>query len=146
MAYLEPMTHPQAFQDIAENLSFLDDWEDRYRYIIELGQALPPLEEAEKNAETRVHGCVSQVWLVSGHDGDRLTYRGESDAMIVRGLVAILVALYSGRPATEIAGIDAIQIFDELHLREHLTTQRSNGLVAMVNRIRSEARAVAAAA
>ena len=139
------MTHPQAFQDIAENLSYLDDWEDRYRYIIELGQALPPLEEAEKNPETRVHGCVSQVWLVSNHNGAHLTYRGESDAMIVRGLVAILVALYSGRPASEIADIDAIQIFDELHLREHLTTQRSNGLVAMVNRIRSEAKALAAA-
>jgi cysteine desulfuration protein SufE len=140
------MTHPQAFQDIAGNLSYLDDWEDRYRYIIELGQALPPLEEAEKNAETRVHGCVSQVWLVSNHDGAHLVYRGESDAMIVRGLVAILIALYSGRPANEIAGIDAIQIFDELHLREHLTTQRSNGLVAMVNRIRAEAKALAAAA
>jgi len=140
------MIHPQAFQDIAENLSYLDDWEDRYRYIIELGQALPPLEEAEKNAETRVHGCVSQVWLVSNHDGAHLIYRGESDAMIVRGLVAILVALYSGRPATEIAGIDAIQIFDGLQLREHLTTQRSNGLVAMVNRIRTEAKALAAAA
>lgn len=138
------MTHPQAFQDIAENLSYLDDWEDRYRYIIELGQALPPLEDAEKNAETRVHGCVSQVWLVSNHNGAHLTYRGESDAMIVRGLVAILVALYSGRPASEIADIDAIHIFDELHLREHLTTQRSNGLVAMVNRIRTEAKALAA--
>lgn len=146
MTYLEGMSHPQAFQDIAENLSYLDDWEDRYRYIIELGQALPPLEDAEKNAETRVHGCVSQVWLVSNHDGAHLTYRGESDAMIVRGLVAILVALYSGRPASEIAEIDAIQIFDELHLREHLTTQRSNGLVAMVNRIRAEARALVAAA
>jgi len=139
------MIHPQAFLDIAENLSFLDDWEDRYRYIIELGQALPPLEEAEKNAETRVHGCVSQVWLVSNHDGANLVYRGESDAMIVRGLVAILVALYSGRPAREIAETDAIQVFDELHLREHLTTQRSNGLVAMVNRIRAEAKALAAA-
>lgn len=138
------MTHPQAFTDIAENLSFLDDWEDRYRYIIELGQALPPLAEAEKSAENKVHGCVSQVWLVSQRDGARLSYRGESDAMIVRGLVAILVALYSGRPAAEIAQTDAIAIFDELGLREHLTTQRSNGLVAMVNRIRGEAKALAA--
>ena len=138
------MSHPKAFLDIAENLSFLDDWEDRYRYIIELGQALPPLDDAEKNAETRVHGCVSQVWLVSNHNGAHLVYRGESDAMIVRGLVAILVALYSGRPASEVAAIDAIQVFDDLHLREHLTTQRSNGLVAMVNRIRSEAKALAA--
>jgi cysteine desulfuration protein SufE len=139
------MTHPQAFLEIAENLSFLDDWEDRYRYIIELGQALPPLDDAEKNAETRVHGCVSQVWLVSNHDSANLVYRGESDAMIVRGLVAILVALYSGRPASDIARIDAIEMFDELHLREHLTTQRSNGLVAMVRRIRAEAEALSAA-
>jgi len=137
------MTHPAAFTEIAENLSFLDDWEDRYRYIIELGQALPPLTESEKNAENKVHGCTSQVWLVSNHNGARLEYRGESDAMIVRGLVAVLIALYSGRPASEIAATDAIAIFDELGLREHLTTQRSNGLVAMVNRMRGEAKALA---
>ncbi|WP_443112562.1 SufE family protein [Devosia sp. ZB163] len=139
------MSHPNAFAEIAENLSYLDDWEDRYRYIIELGQALPALAEEEKNAENRVHGCVSQVWLVSSSNGDQLIYRGESDAMIVRGLVAVLIALYSGRPAREIADTDAITIFDELGLREHLTTQRSNGLVAMVNRIRGEARQLAAA-
>jgi cysteine desulfuration protein SufE len=139
------MPHPAAFEEIRENLSYLDDWEDRYRYLIELGQALPPLADDEKSAENRVHGCVSQVWLVSTRDGERLAYRGESDAMIVRGLVAVLVALYSGRPASEISTTDAIAIFDELGLREHLTTQRSNGLVAMVNRIRGEARALAAA-
>lgn len=138
------MSHPKAFADIAENLSFLDDWEDRYRYLIELGQGLPPLEADERNAENKVHGCVSQVWLVSERDGDLLRYRGESDAMIVRGLVAVLVALYSGRTAAEIAATDAIAVLDKLGLREHLTTQRSNGLVAMVNRIRSEARALAA--
>lgn len=138
------MPHPAAFAEIAENLTYLDDWEDRYRYIIELGQALPPLAESEKNAATKVSGCVSQVWLVSERAGDLLRYRGESDAMIVRGLAAILIALYSGRPAREIAETDAIALFDELGLREHLSTQRSNGLVAMVNRIRSEARAVAA--
>jgi cysteine desulfuration protein SufE len=138
------MPHPAAFTDIAENLSYLDDWEDRYKYIIELGQALPPLADDEKNAANKVNGCVSQVWLVTERDGDALVYRGESDAMIVRGLAAILVALYSGRPATEIAATDAIALFDELGLREHLSTQRSNGLVAMVNRIRSEARAIAA--
>lgn len=137
------MTHPAAFNDIAENLSFLDDWEDRYRYLIELGQALPPLADSDKNEATRVHGCVSQVWLVSERHGDLFAYRGESDAMIVRGLVAVLVALYSGRTPADIAATDAIAIFDELGLREHLTTQRSNGLVAMVNRIRSEAKAVA---
>jgi len=134
-------TYPPAFQDIADNLDLLDDWEDRYRYIIELGQALRPLTEAERNAANRVHGCVSQVWLVTEpHDG-QITYRGESDAMIVRGLVAMLIALYSGRPAQEIADTDAIAVFDTLGLREHLSTQRSNGLVAMVNRIRSDARA-----
>jgi cysteine desulfuration protein SufE len=138
------MAHPDAFNTIAENLSFLEDWEDRYRYIIELGQALPALEPEERNAANKVSGCVSQVWLVSERDGARLSYRGESDALIVRGLVAILIALYSGRPASEIAGIDAIALFDEMGLREHLSTQRSNGLVAMVNRIRAEARALAA--
>ena len=138
------MPHPAAFEDIRENLSYLDDWEDRYKYIIELGQALPPLADDEKTASNKVHGCTSQVWLVTERDRDSLSDRGESDAMIVRGLVAILVALYSGRPAAEIAATDAIAIFDDLGLREHLSTQRSNGLVAMVNRIRSDARAIAA--
>jgi len=137
------MIHSAPFAEIAENLSFLDDWEDRYRYLIELGQALPPLADSEKTDATKVSGCVSQVWLVSDRVGELLSYRGESDAMIVKGLVAVLVALYSGRPASEIAETDAIAIFDELGLREHLTTQRSNGLAAMVQRIRSEARAIA---
>jgi cysteine desulfuration protein SufE len=141
------MSEPQAFREIEENLALLDDWEDRYRYIIELGQALPPLAPEERNAQTRVHGCVSQVWLVAEEertaDGLRLVYRGESDAMIVRGLVAILIALYSGRPAREIAETDAIAIFDRMGLREHLSTQRSNGLVAMVKRIRADAQAIA---
>ena len=145
MAYIRLMSQPAAFTEIAENLSYLDDWEDRYKYIIELGQALPPLTDGEKNSATKVNGCVSQVWLVTERVGDLLSYRGESDAMIVRGLAAILIALYSGRPAREIAETDAIAMFDELGLREHLSTQRSNGLVAMVNRIRSEARALAAA-
>ena len=140
------MTEPQAFQDIAENLVFLDDWEDRYRYLIELGQALPKLSEAEKVEANKVHGCVSQVWLAAEtrtKDSQTiLSYRGESDAMIVQGLVAILLALYSGRPAQEIAETDAIALFDELGLREHLTAQRSNGLIAMVNRIRAEGKAL----
>jgi cysteine desulfuration protein SufE len=138
------MPHPPAFAEIAENLGYLEDWEDRYRYIIELGQALPPLAESEKNSATRVNGCVSQVWLVTERVGDLLSYRGESDAAIVRGLAAIVIALYSGRTAREIADTDAVAIFDELGLREHLSTQRSNGFAAMVNRIRSEARALAA--
>lgn len=137
------MTHPARFTEIAENLSFLDDWEDRYRYLIELGQALPPLAYSEKTPESKVSGCVSQVWLVSDRIGDLLSYRGESDAMIVKGLVAVLVALYSGRSPRDVAETDAIAIFDELGLREHLTTQRSNGLASMVQRIRSEARTIA---
>ena len=138
------MSHPQAFEDIAENLAFLDDWEDRYRYLIELGQALPPLGAGEKTEATRVHGCVSQVWLVTEPQADgTIRYRGESDALIVRGLVAVLVALYSGRPAAEIAATDAIAEFDRLNLREHLTSQRSNGLVAMVKRMRGDAAALA---
>ncbi len=142
------MTQPQPFQDIAENLTFLDDWEDRYRYLIELGQGLPKLTEAERSPDNKVHGCMSQVWLVAERsevDGaPGLKFRGESDAMIVQGLVAVLLALYSDRPAQDIADTDAIVLFDELGLREHLTTQRSNGLVAMVNRIRNEARAAVA--
>lgn len=137
------MPQPTAFDKIEENLSYLDDWEDRYRYIIELGQALAPLAEEEKTSATKVQGCVSQVWLVTERDGNRLRYRGESDAAIVRGLAAILIALYSGRPAREIADTDAIAVFDRLGLREHLSTQRSNGLVAMVNRIRTEAKSIA---
>jgi cysteine desulfuration protein SufE len=140
------MSEPKAFQDIAENLSFLDDWEDRYRYLIELGQALPKLGAQEKSPENKVNGCVSQVWLVADRqerEGQTiLNYRGESDAMIVQGLVAVLLALYSGRPAAEIKQTDAIAEFDRLGLREHLTTQRSNGLVAMVNRIRSDTAAL----
>lgn len=139
------MSQPQAFRDIAENLSFLDDWEDRYRYLIELGQALPKLDDTERTDTNKVNGCVSQVWLVAeptSIDGEPgLHLRGESDAMIVQGLVAVLLAVYSDQTAREIAETDAIALFDELGLREHLTTQRSNGLVAMVNRIRSHARA-----
>lgn len=145
MHYLDRMSEPHVFNEISENLSFLDDWEDRYRYLIELGQTLPPLAPDERSPENKVHGCVSQAWLVCERDGSVLRYRGESDAMIVKGLVAVLIALYSGRPAAEIAATDAIAIFDGLGLREHLTAQRSNGLIAMVNRIRNEAASVAGA-
>ena len=134
------MPHPPAFQEIADNLALLDDWEDRYRYIIELGQAAPSLNADERNETNRVPGCVSQVWLVTEGDAEALQFRGESDAMIVRGLVAILVALYSKRPAPEIAATNAIEVLDELGLREHLSTQRSNGLVSMVDRMRADAR------
>lgn len=140
------MTEPAAFQDIAENLSFLDDWEDRLNYVIELGQALPPLDEADKTAETKVKGCVSNVWLVSSVDRSSgqpvMNFRGQSDAIITKGLVAILLALYSGRPAAEIAETDAVAWFAKVGLSDHLGMQRSNGLVAMVNRIRAEGKAL----
>jgi cysteine desulfuration protein SufE len=142
------MTQPQPFQDIADNLSFLDDWEDRLNYLIELGQALPPMADADKTDVNKVKGCASNVWLVSSVvDGDGpavLTFRGQSDAIITKGLVAVLIALYSGRAASEIAETDAIEWFRKLGLSEHLGMQRSNGLVAMVNRIRNEARATLA--
>jgi len=141
------MTEPAAFQDIAENLSFLDDWEDRLNYLIELGQALPPMAEADKTAENKVKGCVSNVWLVSSADhtgpATTMSFRGQSDAIITKGLVAVLIALYSGRPAAEIAQTDAIEWFKKIGLSEHLGMQRSNGLVAMVNRIRTEGQALA---
>ena len=139
------MTQPQPFQDIAENLSYLDDWEDRLNYLIELGQALPPMADADKTDDKKVRGCVSNVWLVSSMEqvsgSPVLSFRGQSDAIITKGLVAVLIALYSGRPASEIAQTDAIEWFRKLGLSEHLGMQRSNGLVAMVNRIRNEARA-----
>ena len=140
------MSQPQAFQDIAENLAFLDDWEDRLNYLIELGQALPQIPEADKTAENKVKGCVSNVWLVSSVDRSGgppvMSFQGQSDAIITKGLVAVLIALYSGRPATEIAETDAIEWFKKLGLSEHLGMQRSNGLVAMVNRIRTEGKAL----
>lgn len=140
------MTEPQAFQDIADNLSYLDDWEDRLNYLIELGQALPQLEETDKTADNKVKGCVSNVWLVSEVDRSGaapvMTFRGQSDAIITKGLVAVLLALYSGRPASEIAETDAIEWFKKVGLSEHLGMQRSNGLVAMVNRIRAEGKAL----
>ncbi len=140
------MTHSASFDEISENFAFLDDWEDRYKYLIELGQALPALPESARVPENKVSGCVSQVWLVatrSADDKDRIFFEGDSDAMIVKGIVAVLLALYSGRPATEIVETDAIAILDELGLREHLTAQRSNGLIAMVKRMKAEAAALA---
>ncbi|WP_372422543.1 SufE family protein [Salinarimonas chemoclinalis] len=132
------------FDEIVANLEFLDDWEERYRYVIELGRLMPELPEDAHTEANRVHGCASQVWLETvredGGAGDPvLVFRGDSDAHIVRGLVALLVALYSGKPASEISTTDAVEIFDRLGLREHLTPQRSNGVRAMVERIRRDA-------
>lgn len=139
-----------SFDDIVANLEFLDDWEERYRYVIELGRMLPELPEEAHSEANKVHGCASQVWLETrtrAHGDDPvLDFRGDSDAHIVRGLVALLIALYSGKHASEIARTDAVAVFDQLGLREHLTPQRSNGVRAMVERIRRDAVAATAAA
>jgi cysteine desulfuration protein SufE len=130
--------------EILEDFSYLEDWEDRYRYVIELGKALPDLPDSDKNADNKVRGCASQVWLVSdaaeGAD-PVMTFRGDSDAHIVRGLVAIVLALYSGRRASEIAGLDALETFRDIGLVEHLSAQRANGLRSMIKRIQAEAAA-----
>lgn len=131
------------FDEILADFAFLDDWEDRYRYVIELGRNLEPLSEADRSAANKVQGCVSQVWLSTKVEPDggspRLSFVGDSDAHIVRGLIAILFALYSGKTAQQIISIDAPHTLGLLQLREHLTPQRSNGLMAMVKRIRSDA-------
>jgi len=133
-----------AIEEIVDSFAFMDDWDDRYRYVIELGRTLDPLPEAARTDANKVQGCASQVWLTT-HSKDKngagpvLTFQGDSDAHIVRGLIAILFALYSGKSARDILATDALGLFDRLGLREHLTPQRSNGLRSMVERIRSEA-------
>ncbi len=135
-----------AIDEIVDNFTLLDEWDDRYRYVIELGRTLAPLPESDHVEANKVQGCASQVWLVThvkpdGGAGPVLTFEGDSDAHIVRGLVAILFALYSGKQAREILATDATALFDRIGLRENLTPQRSNGLRSMVERIRSEAQA-----
>jgi cysteine desulfuration protein SufE len=130
--------------EITENFSLLDEWDDRYRYVIELGRSLPPFPEEARTEANKVQGCASQVWLTTrtkpdGGRGPVMTFLADSDAHIVRGLIAILFALYSGKPAKDILTIDALALFDRLGLRENLTPQRSNGLRSMVERIRAEA-------
>ena len=137
--------------EIRENFALLDEWDDRYRYVIELGRTLDPMPAAEHSAANKVQGCVSQVWLSkrvdrSHADEPLLNYLGDSDAHIVRGLIAILLTMYSGHTPREILSTDALAVFNEFGFREHLTPQRSNGLRAMVERIRSDAREALAAA
>ena len=132
-------------ENICANFELLDDWEDRYRYVIELGRSLPPLPEAERTEANKVRGCASQVWLTTDVNGaggaaPRLSFKGDSDAHIVRGLIAILFAIYSGRRTDEILRIDAQAVFRRLGLAEHLTPQRSNGFASMVERICADAR------
>ncbi len=131
--------------EIIDNFSLLDDWDDRYRYVIELGRGLAPLDEWDRNQAGKVQGCASQVWLATsvrpnGWDGPVLSFAGDSGAHIVRGLIAILFAIYSGKRAREILATDAITLFERMGLREHLTPQRSNGFRSMVERIKSDAR------
>lgn len=135
-------------QQIKDDFAFLDDWEDRYRYVIELGRTLDPLTDEERVDQNKVQGCASQVWLVSRRDGPEgdpvLHFRGDSDAHIVKGLVAIALSAFSGRKASEIEAFDASHLFDELGLVEHLSQQRANGLRSMVARIKGEAERAAA--
>jgi len=136
--------------EIIENFSLLDEWDDRYRYVIELGRSLAALAERDRSDANKVQGCASQVWLATtvqpnGPEGPVLSFTGDSDAHIVRGLVAILLMIYSGKHARDILATDAVALFERLGLREHLTPQRSNGFRSMVERIKSDARAALAA-
>ena len=137
--------------EIEDNFALLDQWDDRYRYVIELGRTLPPLPDEARVEANKVQGCASQVWLIThkkpnGAGGAILTFEGDSDAHIVRGLIAILFALYSGKTARQILETDSLALFDRMGLRENLTPQRSNGLRSMIERIRAEARAALAPA
>jgi cysteine desulfuration protein SufE len=137
--------------EIIDNFSLLEEWDDRYRYVIELGRGMDPLSERDRVEANKVQGCASQVWLATtvrcnGQGGPVLTFSGDSDAHIVRGLIAILFAMFSGKQASEILSADAITLFERLGLREHLTPQRSNGFRSMVERIRADARAALARA
>ncbi len=137
------------FAELAENFELIDDWEDRYRYVIELGRSLAPMDASLKTDQNKVRGCASQVWLVTnvsaGTDGNApvMHIQGDSDAHIVRGLIAILLTIYQDRPAPQIAEHDALKDFAALGLKDHLTPQRSNGLASMVARIRADARTFA---
>ncbi len=126
---------------LIDDFSLFDDWEDKYRFIIELGQSLAPLTEAEHSDAYKVPGCVSQVWIVTENRDGRLHFRGDSDAHIVRGLIAILLKIYNDKNPADILTLDPVEIFTQLDLKDHLTPQRSNGFAAMVQRIRSEAEA-----
>ncbi|MCV3271966.1 SufE family protein [Roseobacter sinensis] len=131
------------FEELVEDFEFLEDWEDRYRMVIEAGRAMPPLDAALKVPATKVEGCASQVWLHAVTEGGRLHFDGESDAMIVNGLIAVLRKLYNGLPLSEVLTVDARAEMARLGLNDHLSAQRSNGLRAMIERIRSVASAAA---
>ncbi len=129
----------QAFEEIVEDFEFLDDWEDRYAHVIEMGKAMAPLDDALKVAATKVDGCASQVWLHPKVENGIFSFDGDSDAMIVRGLVAVLSKLYNGLQVEAVAEVDALAEMTRLGLNEHLSAQRSNGVRAMIERIRTTA-------
>jgi len=132
------MTYPANIQDMIDDFAFLDDWEDRYMHVIDLGKSLPAMPLEAKTDQNKVKGCASQVWLVSSRDGELWHFAGDSDAHIVKGLVAIVLEIFSGRTAEEIATLQATAILSKLGLSEHLSAQRSNGLASMVQRIKAE--------
>ena len=138
------MTYAQDILDMIDDFAFLDDWEDRYMHVIEMGKALAPLTDAERSATNKVNGCVSQVWVVTKPQDGKLFYRGDSDAHIVKGLVAIVIQIFSGRKVQDIIDTDASAIMSELGLAEHLSQQRSNGLTAMIARIQNDAKGLLA--
>ncbi|NLH82370.1 MAG: SufE family protein [Phyllobacteriaceae bacterium] len=135
--------------DIVADFEVIDDWEERYRYVIELGKGLAPLAEVDRTDANKVRGCASQVWLATrveaGPDGPRLFFSGDSDAHIVKGLVAVMLAIFSGRSAKDILTLDPEPIFTTISLRDHITPQRANGINAMIDRIRADARTALAA-
>jgi cysteine desulfuration protein SufE len=151
MSQTRAAAEAMTIDEIIDNFALLDEWDDRYRYVIELGRALAPLDERDRNQANKVQGCASQVWLATttrpnGQGGPVLSFAGDSDAHIVRGLIAILFAVYSDKHARDILATDAVELFNRLGLREHLTPQRSNGFRSMVDRIKSDAQAALAAA
>lgn len=129
-----------AFEEIVEDFEFLEDWEDRYRHVIEQGKAMEPLDDALKVPATKVHGCASQVWLHPVIEDGVFRFDGDSDALIVRGLIAVLRSLYNGLPVADVEKVDAAAELARLGLNEHLSAQRSNGVRAMIDRIRDVAR------
>ncbi|SMX50575.1 SufE family protein [Maliponia aquimaris] len=127
----------EAFEEVVADFEFLEDWEDRYRMVIEMGKDMAPMAEALKVPATKVEGCASQVWLHMAPEDGRFHFQGDSDALIVKGLIALLHRLYDGLPLAEVAAVDARAELGRLGLNEHLSAQRSNGLRAMIERIRS---------
>lgn len=122
--------------DLIENFSVLDDWEDKYEYLIDLGEKLPPLDEKYKTDEWKVSGCQSQVWLVPERQGEILTFKGDSDAVMVKGIIAVILAIYRNKSVQEIKKIEVDKIFAKLGLQEHLSLSRRNGMMSMVDKIK----------